>query len=112
MFFVRGIQNHLILVLLRSLSNYHRFIHLRLLLYRPMFTQLCSDERTGLTRQTGPEANKSTPRPEKNVIYSSMSVNCAAACAKAAMELVSLVYETYRTSLTDAWWYNGFCTSS
>jgi hypothetical protein len=38
-----------------------------------------------------------------------MSVNCAAACAKAAMELVSLVYETYRTSLTDAWWYNGFC---
>jgi hypothetical protein len=74
-----------------------------------MFTQLCSDERTGLTRQTGPEANKSTPRQEKNVIYSSMSVNCAAACAKAAMELVSLVYETYRTSLTDAWWYNGFC---
>jgi hypothetical protein len=77
-----------------------------------MFTQLCSDERTGLARQTGPEANKGTPRQEKNVIYSSMSVNCAAACAKAAMELVSLVYKTYRTSLTDAWWYNGFCTSS
>lgn len=72
-----------------------------------MFTQLCSDQRAGLARQTGPE---DIPRQEKNIIYSSMSVNCAAACATAAMELVSLVYETYRTSMTDAWWYNGFCT--
>lgn len=101
----------LMLFLFPEYSDGNRFIHLRLLLYRPMFTQLCSDERTGLARQTGSDANKPGPRQEKNVIYASMSVNCAAACAKAAMELVSLVYETYRTSLTDAWWYNGFCMS-
>ena len=74
-----------------------------------MFTQLCSEERLGLSRQYGHDANKGTIRPDKNIIYSSMSVNCAAACVTAAVELVSLVYETYRTSLTDAWWYNGFC---
>lgn len=82
-----------------------RFIHLRLLLFRPMFTQLCSEERAGATRPP----DSMSPRPEKNEIYSSMSVNCAAACVKAAAELVSHVFETYKTSLTDAWWYNGFC---
>jgi hypothetical protein len=87
-----------------------RFIHLRLLLYRPMFTQLCSEERIGLSRQSSTDPRKRPTRLEKNVIYTSMSVNCAAACVTAAIELVSLVYETYRTSVTDAWWYNGFCT--
>ncbi|KAJ5155295.1 hypothetical protein N7492_008098 [Penicillium capsulatum] len=86
-----------------------RFIHLRLLLYRPMFTQLCSEERTGSTKQ--PDASTPT-RSERNPIYTSMSVNCAAACVSAAVELVSLVYDTYRTSVTDAWWYNGFYTST
>ncbi|KAJ5730286.1 uncharacterized protein N7483_004794 [Penicillium malachiteum] len=84
-----------------------RCIHLRLLLYRPMFTQVCSEERIGLT-----EPRKSTSRPEKSVIYTSTSVNCAVACVKSAIELVSLVYETYQTSVTDAWWYNGFYTST
>lgn len=74
-----------------------------------MFTQLCSEERKDVTRQTGTNRNTSTSRLEKNLIYTSMSVNCATACVTAAIELVSLVYETYLTSLTDAWWYNGFC---
>ncbi|KAJ5628555.1 hypothetical protein N7490_010783 [Penicillium lividum] len=89
-----------------------RFIHLRLLLYRPMFTQLCSNERTDFTRQTSTDRSTGTTRLENNAIYTSMSVNCAAACVTAAIELVSLVYETYTTSLTDAWWYNGFYTST
>ncbi|KAJ5920960.1 hypothetical protein N7466_009286 [Penicillium verhagenii] len=89
-----------------------RFIHLRLLLYRPMFTQLCSEERMDLTRQNGSDRSASAARLGKNDIYTSMSVNCATSCVNAAIELVSLVYETYRTSLTDAWWYNGFYTST
>ncbi|KAJ5750658.1 hypothetical protein N7533_007686 [Penicillium manginii] len=91
-----------------------RFIHLRLLLYRPMFTQLCSDDRMDFARQTGSgsDSDKPTIGLEKNVIYNSMSVNCAAACVRAAVELVSHVHATYRTSLTDAWWYNGFYTST
>ncbi|KAJ5752162.1 hypothetical protein N7520_009079 [Penicillium odoratum] len=73
---------------------------------------LCSNERTDFTRQTSTDRSTDTARLEKNVIYTSMSVNCAAACVTAAIELVSLVYETYTTSLTDAWWYNGFYTST
>lgn len=30
----------------------------------------------------------------------------------AAVDLVSLVYDTYQTPATDAWWYNGFYTST
>ncbi|KAJ5234607.1 uncharacterized protein N7469_003775 [Penicillium citrinum] len=89
-----------------------RFIHLRLLLYRPMFTQLCSDDRIGLARQSGSDSEKANIGLEKNVIYNSMSASCAAACVRAAVELVSHIHATYRTSLTDAWWYNGFYTST
>ncbi|KAJ5591655.1 uncharacterized protein N7459_002024 [Penicillium hispanicum] len=88
-----------------------RFIHLRLLLYRPMFTQLCSEQRMGSGRHSSSDA-RSTSRPGRNVIYNSMSVSCAAACVLAAVELVSLVHDTYKTSVTDAWWYNGLYTST
>ncbi|KAJ5964721.1 uncharacterized protein N7479_004597 [Penicillium vulpinum] len=83
-----------------------RFIHLRLLLYRPMFTQLCSDERAGSSRRSDIQPG------EKNMIYSSVFSKCAASCVMAAIDLVSLIHETYRTSVTDAWWYNGFYTST
>lgn len=85
-----------------------RFIHLRLLLYRPMFTQLCSEERTG-TSKTSNIPTQRQGRTKKNFIYDSILVNCAAACVTAAIDLVSLMHETYLTSHTDAWWYNGFC---
>ncbi|KAJ5233015.1 hypothetical protein N7468_005971 [Penicillium chermesinum] len=88
-----------------------RFIHLRLLLYRPMFTQLCSEERTGPTKAPS-TSSQQTSRTKKNFIYDSILVNCAAACVNAAIDLVSLMHETYLTSHTDAWWYNGFYTST
>ena len=81
-----------------------RFIHLRLLLYRPMFTQLCSDERAGSSRRSDSQSS------ERNIIYSTVFSKCAASCVMAAIDLVSLVYKTYRTNVTDAWWYNGFCS--
>ncbi|KAJ5486445.1 hypothetical protein N7530_000745, partial [Penicillium desertorum] len=83
-----------------------RFIHLRLLLYRPMFTQLCSDERAGSSRRSDSQPG------EKNIIYSTVFSKCAASCVMAAIDLVSLVHKTYRTNVTDAWWYNGFYTST
>jgi hypothetical protein len=33
----------------------------------------------------------------------------AAGCIRAAVDLISLVHETYDSSTTDTWWYNGFC---
>ncbi|KAJ5084211.1 hypothetical protein NUU61_008790 [Penicillium alfredii] len=91
-----------------------RFIHLRLLLYRPMFSQLCSNERISTSRRAGPDSRDrpGSPRVEPNIIYSSVSSKCAAACVMAAVDLVSLVHMTYQTTATDAWWYNGFYTST
>ncbi|CAG7951477.1 unnamed protein product [Penicillium salamii] len=91
-----------------------RAIHLRLLLYRPMFTQLCSDERASSSRRSDADpGDRGIGAPaEKNLIYSSVFSKCAASCVLAAIDLVSLVHQTYRTSVTDAWWYNGFYTST
>ncbi|KAF9893639.1 hypothetical protein FE257_010951 [Aspergillus nanangensis] len=87
------------LVLQRQRNVLHaRFLYLHLLLYRPIFTQLCTDSSTLPTAQS--------------VIYASILAKCAAACVKAAINLVSLVHETYLTSATDTWWYNGFYTST
>ncbi|KAL4984469.1 fungal-specific transcription factor domain-containing protein [Aspergillus falconensis] len=85
-----------------------RYIHLHLLLYRPIFTQLYSEtvqRRESATTGTGLQAEKST-------LYSSMASKCAAACVMSAIDLTHLVHETYQTSATDAWWYNGFYVST
>ncbi|RAQ42709.1 fungal specific transcription factor [Aspergillus flavus] len=77
-----------------------RYIHLHLLLYRPIFTQLYSNRNSscGLEMQ----------RP----LYSSMFSKCATACVTTAIDLTHLVQETYQTKATDAWWYNGFYVST
>lgn len=78
-------------------ADKNRFLYLRLLLYRPVFTRLCSETYNKDCHST---------------LYSSMLSKCAAACVISAVDLISLVYDTYQTPTTDTWWYNGFCTSS
>lgn len=41
-----------------------------------------------------------------------MATKSATACVMAAIDLTHVVYETYHTNATDAWWYNGFCMRS
>lgn len=94
-------------------TDLDRFIHLRLLLCRPIFTQICS-ERTGKTRPPNGGNSKpgsSSATPGGNILYTSVFTNCAVACVMGAVDLISLVHDTYKTPATDAWWYNGFCTS-
>ncbi|PKY03321.1 hypothetical protein P168DRAFT_238910 [Aspergillus campestris IBT 28561] len=86
-------------ILCRQRNVLHsRFIYLRLLLYRPIFTHLCFD----------------TPNDElgSNSLQSFIFSKCATGCIQAAVDLISLVHETYRTELTDTWWYNGFYIST
>ncbi|PWY88933.1 hypothetical protein BO70DRAFT_393450 [Aspergillus heteromorphus CBS 117.55] len=87
-----------------------RYLYLHLLLYRPIFTQLFSD---GLHARnpTNPTERHSNALPHSSLYFSMLS-KCAAACVRAAIDLVSLVYDTYQSSTTDAWWYNGFYTST
>ncbi|RHZ50185.1 hypothetical protein CDV55_102112 [Aspergillus turcosus] len=79
-----------------------RYLYLRLLLYRPILTQLCSESVHPRT-----QADK-----RSSSLYASILSKCAAACVRAAIDLVSYVHETYHTSATDPWWYNGFYTST
>ncbi|PYH96198.1 hypothetical protein BO71DRAFT_472464 [Aspergillus ellipticus CBS 707.79] len=87
-----------------------RYLYLHLLLYRPIFTQLCSDGLHART-PTNPTERNSSALPH-STLYSSMLSKCAAACVRAAIDLVSLVHDTYQSSTTDTWWYNGFYTST
>ncbi|GFF89331.1 activator of stress genes 1 [Aspergillus lentulus] len=80
------------------------YLYLRLLLYRPILAQLCSEfthPRTQADNRPSSSSNSST-------IYTSILSKYAAACVRAAIALVYFVHETYQTSATDPWWYNGF----
>lgn len=83
-----------------------RYLYLRLLLYRPILTQLCSESVHPRTQAD----KRSSSHPSSSSLYASIISKCAAACVRAAIDLVSFVHETYHTSATDPWWYNGFCT--
>ncbi|KAG2412987.1 hypothetical protein HFD88_010546 [Aspergillus terreus] len=93
------------LVLRRQRNVLHaRFLFIHLLLYRPIFTQLC----------TGPARSDEGERrlTAHSTIYRAILRKCAAACAKAAINLISLVHDTYQGSETDLGFYNGFYTST
>ncbi|KAE8368022.1 fungal-specific transcription factor domain-containing protein [Aspergillus caelatus] len=95
-----------LLTLRRQRNVLHaRFLYLRLRLYRAAFTQLCSE----MLAQEDSETDQHDPALW--TLYPSMLFTCAVACVKAAIDLVSLVYDNYQTSATDTWWHNGFYTS-
>lgn len=77
-----------------------RFLYHKLLLYRPMLTRVCFDEH--------PEEKQCRSPTSHSVLMR----RWAAGCVRAAVDLISLVYETYNSSTTDTWWYNGFYTST
>lgn len=84
-----------------------RYLYLHLLLYRPIFTQLCSESVHPRIQAD----KRSSSHPSSSSLYASILSKCAAACVRAAIDLVFFVHETYQTSATDPWWYNGFCTA-
>ncbi|OJJ76869.1 hypothetical protein ASPBRDRAFT_60555 [Aspergillus brasiliensis CBS 101740] len=92
-----------------------RYVHLHLLLHRPMFTQLYSERvrQHEPSEITGSRENWTAHGSAyRNTLYFSIANKSATACVMAAIDLTHLVYETYRTNATDAWWYNGFYVST
>lgn len=81
-----------------------RFLYLRFLLYRPTFTQVCSEGTQSRYLQSQGERQSA-----QSTLHASIKPKCAVACVKTAIDLVSTVFDTYRGSSTDTWWYNGFC---
>ncbi|KAL4801266.1 fungal-specific transcription factor domain-containing protein [Aspergillus unguis] len=82
----------------RRLSNvlHARFLHLRLLLYRPAFSVYCSSLST---RQ-----NTDGPRRWSTICRE----NCAANCVQAACDLVESIFTSTTQDATGAWWYRVF----
>ncbi|KAF7586363.1 hypothetical protein BBP40_009029 [Aspergillus hancockii] len=95
------------LILRRQRNVLHaRYVYLHLLLYRPAFTQICSEM---LARE---DSEVDYHDPAHRTRSSSMPTKCAIKCTKAAVGLVSLLYDTYQTPTTDTWWHNTFYTST
>ncbi|KAH8804474.1 fungal-specific transcription factor domain-containing protein [Xylogone sp. PMI_703] len=99
------------LVIERQTNVLHaRFLHLRIVLYRPIFTQFC---RKSFEESSPESARKSAPDYKRqtqaeNPLYSSFSHQCSIACIQAAQELIDLISVTSQTNVTGAWWYNVF----
>jgi len=87
-----------------------RFLHLKIILYRPIFTQLCrksfGESLPESFRKSAPEYKRQTQA--ENPLYSSFSHQCSISCIQAARELIDLISVTSRTNATGAWWYNVF----
>ncbi|KAJ5780061.1 hypothetical protein N7457_005221 [Penicillium paradoxum] len=85
-----------------TIQRQRNVLHLRhILLYRPIFTQLCFGQQPDELLYTNPDS-----------LHSFMLLKCASGCIQAAINLISLVHKTHKTSTADTWWYNGFYTST
>ncbi|KAJ5746048.1 hypothetical protein N7520_011230 [Penicillium odoratum] len=77
-----------------------RFSYLKLLLYRPVLSQMLRDNKS-------PENHQGD---HHRGIYAKYSLDCSVYCAMAAMDLVDLVHQTCTTELSSVWFYNLFYT--
>jgi hypothetical protein len=85
-----------------------RFLHLRVLLYRPTFTQFCRIH----------SSSPPTPSSHRDMSTASLALSPAAsfahcssiACVRSAIDLIELTNQHAATNATGAWWYNMFYT--
>ncbi len=92
-------------------SDFSRFLHLKIILYRPIFTQLCR-KSFGVSLLEGVRESISEDKRQtqtENPLYSSFSHQCSITCIQTAQELIDLISVTSQTNATGAWWYNVFC---
>lgn len=74
-----------------------RYVHLRMLLYRPIFVRLC-----GSICARGVQKD--------NEISLLIAQSLAKACVKQSMKLIDVVHGSLNANATGAWWYNAFYT--
>ncbi|CAG1967510.1 unnamed protein product [Fusarium graminearum] len=97
-------------VLRRQRNVLHaRFLHLKILLYRPSFSSYCSTVRRafqGRGTETGPVSGED--RPEVNTLQAAFQSQCATTCAKAAYDLSVSLLSARQDDATGAWWFSLF----
>ncbi|KAK2000878.1 hypothetical protein LX36DRAFT_653935 [Colletotrichum falcatum] len=98
------------LVLRRQSNSLHaRFLHLRILLYRPMFSAFCaaarpSRLRRGASQGSGPD-DKGEADLEDNTLRATFLAHCAKTCVQAAYELSTSLMAARQNNATGAWWF-------
>ncbi|PVH91715.1 hypothetical protein DM02DRAFT_576718 [Periconia macrospinosa] len=92
-------------ILLRQSHVLHvRFLHSRMLLYRPIFFQFC--------RRNSRIARLGTPSSSGPAVVTSLAFHCALTCVQTAVELIGSIEKYSCTAATGAYWYNMFYTRS
>lgn len=87
---------------LNKSNETHRFIYLRIMLLRPILTQLCINERASMS-----DGMKTTSTPD--LLLTGTLLHCARSCVDAGVELLDLVHKTYQNQATGAWWWDALC---
>lgn len=87
-----------------------RFLHLRILLYRPSFSLYCSALR-GVQHRNDPtvSADDFSAAREDETLTSSIRRRCATSCVQAASELAKAIELATMKDVTGAWWFGLFC---
>ncbi|KAK4143385.1 uncharacterized protein C8A04DRAFT_28808 [Dichotomopilus funicola] len=105
------------------------FLYLRLMLHRPILTQLCANtestssptNQTTTATSTGSGPGTGTEAPSSPLLlrtgsaavsagrelFTSFAAGCAKICLGAAVDLIELVHSTYLTNTSGGWWWDG-----
>ncbi|RGP77236.1 hypothetical protein FLONG3_4751 [Fusarium longipes] len=106
----QGALTHRDHVLRRQRNVLHaRFLHLKILLYRPSFSAYCANtRRTYQGRDIGVDSNLGDDRPEANTLQAAFQSQCATTCARTAYELSVSLLSARQDDATGAWWFSLF----
>src|SRR6478735_739091 len=104
----QGSRGH---VLKRQRNVLHaRFLHLRILLYRPSFSAFCAAARRSRQRR-GTGSGSDEVSVETNTLQGAFQAQCATTCVQVAYELSASLLAAREVEATGAWWFSLFCKS-
>ncbi|KAH7472036.1 hypothetical protein FOMA001_g13485 [Fusarium oxysporum f. sp. matthiolae] len=95
--------------LLRRQRNvlHARFLHLRILLYRPSFSAFCAAARRSRQRR-GTASGSDEATLEANTLQGAFQAQCATTCVQVAFELSASLLAAREGEATGAWWFSLF----
>ncbi|KAG9496396.1 hypothetical protein J7337_012984 [Fusarium musae] len=84
-----------------------RFLHLRILLYRPSFSAFCAAARRSRQRR-GTGSGTDEAAAEANTLQGAFQAQCATTCVQVAYELSASLLAAREVEATGAWWFSLF----
>jgi hypothetical protein len=84
-----------------------RFLHIRVLLYRPLFVQLC-EVMSIQAKASAVKTTEDNSRP-RSQLYGAFAEKCSVACIETARALISHISDASATTFSGSPWYNCYC---